>query len=203
MHKLAEIGHNITILAVDLPRNLNDIPKNVHYIYLEETYNVLYAKFDETVGLDLREFVGVSSIALIPKFYEFTFGSSVGILKSQGLKHLINYPDNYKFDLIIYDYTCGSLLLGFLKQFQYPPLIGISAFLNPPSTLDLVGGHYYPGYIPFYSTNYESPMTYPERVHNHILYLLDTLYVYYYYYYYHFINKQMFYIYVKKGIDVI
>lgn len=39
INQLAANGHNVTVLSVNVDR---DPPKNVTYIHLEETYNVLY-----------------------------------------------------------------------------------------------------------------------------------------------------------------
>lgn len=63
----------------------------------------------------------------------------LGILNSNGLDVILNYPDNFKFDAIIYDFTCGPCLLLFVHKFKNPPLIAVSAF-------NLIGGQKYPAY---------------------------------------------------------
>lgn len=95
--------------------------------------------------------------------------------KSNGMKTILNYPDNFKFDVVIHDYTIGPCLLFLLTKFNYPPLVGATAFLDPPYTLDLVGGHKHYAYIPFYNVNYDSDMNFRQRVTNVLLYALSFL----------------------------
>lgn len=99
------------------------------------------------------------------------------MVKTQGFQALLNYPDNFKFDIILYDYTCGPCLLGFLHRFGYPPLIGVSAFSNPPFTGDLIGGHNYYAYKPYYSLYLNENMTFWERSYNSLVHFMDYWYV--------------------------
>jgi glucuronosyltransferase len=93
-------------------------------------------------------------------------------LESKGLKTLESYPDNFKFDVVINDFTGSPCLLGFLDKFKYPPLIGVSAFNNPPFAPDLVGGqrHFY---TPYYIFEYGTDMTYWQRLHNTFFHIFD------------------------------
>lgn len=95
------------------------------------------------------------------------------MVKTQGFQALLNYPANFKFDVILYDYTCGPCLLGFLHRFGYPPLIGVTAFSNPPFTADLIGGHQYYAYMPYYSLYLNENMTFWERTYNALVYFMD------------------------------
>lgn len=88
---------------------------------------------------------------------------------------LLNYPDNFKFDLIVYDYTCGPCFLFLLEKFNYPTMVAATAFSNPPYTLDLVGGHHYYAYFPYYDLYYDSEMTFFQRIHNFVMYSLSYL----------------------------
>lgn len=99
-----------------------------------------------------------------------------GIGMSKGLDIIRNYPDDFKFDLVLNDYTIGSCLLGLLPKFNYPPLIGISAFSIPPYTKDLVGGDKI-GFTeaPFYTLNYDIDMNILQRLHNAVVHFTDAL----------------------------
>lgn len=57
-------------------------------------------------------------------------------------------------------------LMGFIHKFNYPPIIGISAFKMSPEILEVIGGHYYPAYIPHFSLQYDINMNFFERLHN-------------------------------------
>lgn len=109
-------------------------------------------------------------------FYDFGEFMCEGIFLSKGLDIIRNYPKDFKFDLVLNDYTCGPCLLGLLPRFNYPPLIGISAFNNPPNT-DIIGGDKL-GLTskPFYSLNYDVDMNLLERFHNGFLYFFDAIY---------------------------
>lgn len=96
-----------------------------------------------------------------------------GALKTNGMKQILNYPNNFKFDLIVYDNTCGPCLLFLAEKFNNPPIVAATAFLNPPITTDLVGGHKHTAYIPYYGLRYDSDMNFCERVHNTYAHLLS------------------------------
>ena len=110
-------------------------------------------------------------------FYDFGAFMCDGIaLSAKGLNMIRNYPNDFTFDLVINDYTCGPCLLGLLPQFKYPPLIGISAFNNPQFTVDIVGGDKL-GLTtkPFFLLNYDNDMNALQRIHNGVIHFLDSL----------------------------
>lgn len=86
------------------------------------------------------------------------------------MKEILNYPDNFKFDLVIHDYTCGPCLLFLMKKFNNPPLVSVTAFSNPDYTYDLVGGHLHPAYVPFYGLTYGCDMNFFQRTWNTFIY---------------------------------
>lgn len=91
------------------------------------------------------------------------------------MKTILNYPDSFKFDVVVHDFTLGPCLLFLLHKFNYPPLVSATAFLNPPYALDLVGGHKHYAYVPYYSVNYDSDMCFQERVVNVFMYAASFL----------------------------
>ncbi|CAH1728197.1 unnamed protein product [Chironomus riparius] len=88
---------------------------------------------------------------------------------------ILSYSNDFKFDLVINDFTCGPCLLPIVHKFNYPPIIGVTPFLNPPYTHFTIGGHKYPAYIPHYLLNVQPPMTFLERCYNLIIYLIEIL----------------------------
>lgn len=102
--------------------------------------------------------------------YDFIY---IGIIKSKGIHNLLNYPNDFKFDLILYDFTLGPCILGFLHKFNYPPVVGVTAFNIPSYTIELVGGHNYYAYIPYFSLNYDTEMTFFQRLFNIYIYAYD------------------------------
>lgn len=98
---LANRGHNVTVASADLDPKP---PKNVHYYHLEEAYPLL----EKTFALAEDDDSVVGGIKLI---YDWCHVASEGIAQSKGFKQLLSYPDNFKFDLVVNDYTCGELRL--------------------------------------------------------------------------------------------
>lgn len=169
LYELAERGHNLTILSVDLPRPNDKVPANVSYIYLEGAYDVHVGQND------INSFIGIGSYETIPIIYNFGVKTAELVAKSKGLQQLLDYPDDFKFDVIINDYTLGPYLLGFAHKFRYPPVIGITAFHNKPIVLDFMSNSYFPALIPYYSTLYNPKMSFLERFDNTLVFALDTM----------------------------
>lgn len=110
------------------------------------------------------------------QMYQMTGGACNALFKSKGFDQLKNYPDDFKFDLVIYDYTMITCTLGLLPKWKYPPLIGISAFSNPPYTADIMGGDRLGLTVkPFYSLFYDNHMNIFQRLNNGFLNLWDAL----------------------------
>jgi glucuronosyltransferase len=163
-------NYNLTILSPDIE---NVTLPNIHYIHLEKTYDILYSEED---GLNLMDMIADGSTTKpISEVYKFTLGSLEGIYQSQGLQTLLNYPDDFKFDIILYDYVLGPILLPFLHRFNYPPLVAFTAFNNPWNHLNIIGGHFYPAYIPFWTMIQHGEMNFQQRLHNTYLYALQNL----------------------------
>uniref|UniRef100_A0A182PSE2 UDP-glucuronosyltransferase n=1 Tax=Anopheles epiroticus TaxID=199890 RepID=A0A182PSE2_9DIPT len=171
MDALARQGHNMTILSADVEKNQ---PKNVHYVHLEEIYPTLYSGPD---SIDLMEMANENLFKSIISFYrDFVVHECAGTLKSKGLRRVMDYPDDFRFDLVLHDFTCGPCLLGLLHKFKYPPLVSVTAFNNPPYSTEVIGGHKFYSYVPFYSLSYGTDMTFFQRVHNTLLSLTDVFY---------------------------
>ncbi|EDS25660.1 UDP-glucuronosyltransferase 2B20 [Culex quinquefasciatus] len=172
---LAAKGHNLTIVSPDVEKNTVE---NIHYIELEETYPELYSG---PHNVDLMEMANENVFKSVISFYrDFVITECQGILKSKGLALIKNYPDDYKFDLVLYDMTCGGCMHGLLHKFKYPPLVSVTPFNNPPYVTEVIGGHKFYAYTPFFSLGYGSDMTFFERVHNTLLYTVDFIYRNYY-----------------------
>jgi hypothetical protein len=91
---------------------------------------------------------------------------------------MLGYPKDFKFDLVLHDYTIGPCLLGVLAHFDYyPPVVSVTAFSIPPFSNALIGGHKYPAYIPFYSLNYDVKMSFWQRCVNTFMYSADSMWV--------------------------
>lgn len=88
----------------------------------------------------------------------------------------MEYPDDFRFDLVIYDFTCGPCVLGFLHKFNYPPLVSLTGFSIPQFSHHLVGGHKPSSYVPHFSLRYDTKMDFFERMINFIVQNFDSIY---------------------------
>lgn len=166
-YKLAAKGHNLTILSPDVDK---ENTSGVHYIWAEKVYSTLY---NGSKAIDIKDMANQSSYQAVLSFHGWMRASCQGYNKSKGFQTLLNYPNDFKFDLVIVDYTCEPCLLGFLKKFNYPPTLGVSAFSVPHFTYNFIGGHRQFSYVPHFDAEYESKMNFFERLDNFLLYLWD------------------------------
>lgn len=88
----------------------------------------------------------------------------------------MEYPDDFPFDLVIYDFTCGPCVLGFLQKFNYPPLVSLTGFSIPQFSHHLVGGHKPSSYVPHFSLRYDTKMDFFQRMINFIVQNFDSIY---------------------------
>ena len=117
-----------------------------------------------------------STLSSVFSFYDFGSFMCEGIGLSKGINVIKDYPKDFKFELVLHDFTCGPCLLGLLPKFNYPPVVGISAFNNPSYTVDIVGGDKLGLTVkPFYLLNYDINMNILERIHNGFINFLDSL----------------------------
>uniref|UniRef100_A0A1B0CI66 Putative udp-glucoronosyl and udp-glucosyl transferase n=1 Tax=Lutzomyia longipalpis TaxID=7200 RepID=A0A1B0CI66_LUTLO len=127
IYALAERGHNITSISVDIEENP---PKNVHYLHLDRVYEVLY---DGSGDMNYVE-LGRSNVFMkILVYVAFTMRALQGSAISTGYQQLLNYPDDFKFDLIINDFTAVSFalpLVGGVATPSYVPYIFFASDLT-------------------------------------------------------------------------
>lgn len=143
---------------------------NIHYIFMEETYKTLYSG-----DVDLLEMSEQPPVSAIFGVVDWCVANCDGILASKGLDVILNYPNDFKFDAVIYDFSPGPCMLPLIHKFKYPPLISVSAFSNPVFSNHVTGGQKYPAFVPHYVINYPQIMTYRQRLFNHFLYVLDSV----------------------------
>lgn len=98
-----------------------------------------------------------------------------GAVESNGFRTLLNYPDNFKFDLVVHDFTVGSCLLPFLHKFNYPPMLAVTAFGYPSFTNDLIGGHHYYSYVPHMFLPFDDEMSFVQRFLNFLIHVEEYL----------------------------
>lgn len=103
----------------------------------------------------------------------FTFNST-------GFKRLLNYPKDFKFDLIAVDVTTGGLcFIPLIKRFNYPPSVGITALNLPPYISYYFGNHFH-SYLPLYTYHFDEDVTFLSRMRNTFIFYFDIFYKHYF-----------------------
>lgn len=98
------------------------------------------------------------------------------LIETNGFARLLAYPDHFPFDLVIYDFTIGACLLPFLHKFNYPPLVGVSAYNIPAYTSETIGGHHYYAYVRHNNLpSIDGPMNIFQRALNMLIHTFETL----------------------------
>lgn len=168
---LAQAGHNVTFVSADISKESRE---NVHYIHLEKAY-LIYFESMKGQDFDMMSYMDSSIFTQIIGFHDFIKISCDGILASKGLDVILNYPSDFKFDVVIHDFTFGPCLLPLIHKFHYPPLVAVTAFSNPPYSTISIGGIKYPSYIPHYLLNYPTIMSLSQRIFNKFVYAMDLM----------------------------
>ncbi|CAH1963784.1 unnamed protein product [Acanthoscelides obtectus] len=171
---LARRGHNVTMLGPDDFKNRKPV-KNFHYIELE-------AIFME--GGDAEQAVEDAMDAPQWKYmliyYEYEIAACKNTYNNKGMKTLLDYPDNFKFDAIVVDMTLSSCILPLIKRFKYPPTVGLTAFLFPHYLALDFGNTIEPAYIPTFGMGFGEDMSFFERLQNYFYLNMDLLIKKYY-----------------------
>ncbi|XP_055531270.1 UDP-glucosyltransferase 2-like [Wyeomyia smithii] len=167
MEALMDRGHNVTVISQDGDKSRT----NLTYLILEKVYSSM-----QEMEVNYVEMSKESSLRTVFNFLDYSVSLCDAMLTSQGLAVLEQYPDDFKFDLVVYDFGCGPCLLSLLHKFNYPPLLSLTAFNNPPFSVDIVGGHKHFAYTPYFALNYNSKMNFWQRAYNTLLSLIGSIY---------------------------
>lgn len=177
MKALADRGNNLTILTVEAERST----ANMHFIHMEDVYQSIYDHFiaKEDSGQQPSsntQFISGSAFSSIVDMYSFYSFVDTKLIETQGVQQLLEYPPDFRFDLIIHDFTQAQVLLGFVDRFRYPPLVSISPFGMPAYTGAVSGTINFASYIPHVVGIYSNRMTFVERTKNTFYFLFDWFY---------------------------
>ncbi|CAG9827375.1 unnamed protein product [Diabrotica balteata] len=155
---LLKKGHNITMLAASPPPGKNKSYKNYHPIDITGLVDKLASEVDFTSFLEKTIFKQIMEL------FDYSLISCNYVLHSDALKTLLNYPKDYRFDLIIFDNYCGQCILPLIQRFHYPPAVELTAFILPQFISEKFGNDAAPSYIPYYIAEYGKETTFLQRL---------------------------------------
>lgn len=146
MHSLgravAEHGYNTTILTYTL---VKDSPLNLHVYHVDNLYNLDIG--EEYNVLDFSQMGPWETFFMYTGWYEFM--DTLG-MDSAALKKILNYPPEFQFDLIIFDYLSPISYLVLADRFPNARLIGASPYPAIESTNRFNKGPLFPSFEPHF-----------------------------------------------------
>ncbi|KAK4883758.1 hypothetical protein RN001_000029 [Aquatica leii] len=166
--ELVANGHNVTVLTHELEKK--DVLENYTVIRIEGFYEYIDKHFNVKEMLVQRN--EISSLLNLDHFTKLTCNYD---FQSVGFQRLLNYPHDFKFDLILFDTTGPLCLCGFVPRFHNPPVIAVTPFLLSPYYSYLIANPWYTSYMPHFLTMYSNKMTFFERTLNLIYTYFDIM----------------------------
>ncbi|XP_053686887.1 UDP-glucosyltransferase 2-like [Sabethes cyaneus] len=125
MYGLAAKGHNVTALTIDVDKNA---PKNVHFIQLKGIH-------DTNRNDWMNEGKRLSPFQTLYNEAKLSVKSCEMIYETNGFARLLNYPDDFRFDLIINTNTVGPCVAAVAQhKFKLSPLMTVTASSSLTST---------------------------------------------------------------------
>jgi len=140
------------------------------------------AKFD----LDPSEMSVISHVGIIMYQYSWSIQTCKQVLESPATRDLLAFardPKRPQIDVVVVSYMFHECLGPFASEFQ-APFLPISAFPNSFHMDELVGGPFFPGFIPhdYVIHPYDQPLGWLKRLENKWAYLVSYVGSHYYKY---------------------
>ncbi|GAB0090999.1 UDP-glucuronosyltransferase [Sergentomyia squamirostris] len=133
MLELVRSGFNLTVLTVEMEES----QPGLHFILMEDVYETVQREWNTGSGdLDLSR---KNAWSIVSETYEFYHFVSQKLVQTNGFRKLLAYPDTFRFNAVIHDFSLGQVMLGFVQKFGSPPLISVSPFGIPPHTFSVSG----------------------------------------------------------------
>lgn len=140
----------------------------------ECTFPDVYAKLSKLYNF--ASLVDQNTFAALKMMYDRAASACELDLNSEGFKALYDYPEDFKFDLVIFDATVGQCLYPLIDRFGTPPVVAVTPFLLPSNLASAFGNHLHPSYIPFMAGDFSTDMTIWEKIVNYVFTYGDLLY---------------------------
>lgn len=144
MHRLtravAEHGYNVTTLTCKV---IKDTPVNLHVYHLDGFYQT-----EDEDPVNFLDMTGMTSIQSYVYFTDFLSQMDYIAMESLAVKQIMDFPKDFQFDLIIYDYLGPAAFLVLADRFPKARLIGASAYPAIEYTDKITSAPHFPAFIP-------------------------------------------------------
>lgn len=154
---LHERGYNITALSPDVEES----KENFSYYHLEKVYAATYN------GSTEMNFIEMGKLSFLEMYLGFAFfieAACESALKSNGYQQILDFPDDFKFDLIVYDFTMSQCLLGIVHKYKNVPMVSVTPFLFSNKVAQLSGSLMFPGFVPSPNEALSQTMNFKDRL---------------------------------------
>lgn len=138
---LGNHGYNVTVLSATTAKSP---PKNVHYLGMPELWEWMHADMD----IEFIEMGSMNPFVKIAAFLPMYSEQDQVVLNTAAFTTLTNYPKDFKFDLMIYDYLSAYALVSLKEVFNNPPLVAVSPYPDIAITNLLTRGPDYFSFVP-------------------------------------------------------
>lgn len=171
---LADRGHNLTVLTAE---PVEGSTTRMHFIHMSGVYDAIYdQRLTSPKQSSIAAYLSRSVYGRIAARYSDASQVDGWLVESDGARRLREYPNDFRFELVLHDTYQSQALLGFVDFFGRPPLVGLSPAGEWAST-GIVGGVNYPSYRPHPEGPYVSGvMTIIERTRNMSYFVFDWFY---------------------------
>ncbi|XP_058832660.1 UDP-glycosyltransferase UGT5-like [Topomyia yanbarensis] len=171
--RLAKLGYNLTVVNLYKQGTIKD----VQFIKLDGIIDNLAMEEEDYI-----EFGQMNPFAVVMSFSELELYVCELAIKSPGFKSLLEYPKEFRFELVIHDHLAGPCLLALLTRFNYPPLILATAYNRLSTTTESLGSLIFPGFIPNQVYDVYGSMNFYQRCYNFLLFTWEILWKEFIYY---------------------
>jgi len=153
----------LTVLSPDV----EDSKPNLTFLHLDKVYSEIYNGSEEMNFLEMNQ---IGAIDLFTMYTDILKKSCKGSIESKGFKQFMEYPNDFKFDLVMHDITMDPCLLLIFSKIGDVPMIGLSAF-NAPGVFG--ANLLYPAFLPAHDLLYTSKMNFFQRLNSALAHLIE------------------------------
>lgn len=157
-----------------LSADVEESKVNFTFLHLDEVYPMIYNGSEE---MNFFDFTELGPLELFQLYADVGEKACRGVLKSKGYEQLLKYPNNFKFDLAIYDFTMGPCVVGILNKFGLPKMVGVTPYFST----GMIGPNIlYPSLMPGHDLLYEFKMTFSQRFMSTLVHLSEYMFTHLY-----------------------